>query len=72
MTDIETMAKGLTGAQRDIMLGHLVEIPPEEASALEEMGLKLQSRTEKVLVKRIVWPITKKGLAVRDYLKGEK
>lgn len=70
MTDVETIAERLTEAQRDTMLGHLVEISPDEAQALIDAGLKEKPFEQKEIVMRQVWPTTKKGLAVRNHLKG--
>lgn len=64
----EQIAAGLTEAQRDTMLGHLVEISPEEARQLEDMGLKSPPFTVIERVSKIVWPITKTGHAVRAVL----
>lgn len=55
----EQIAAGLTEAQRDTMLGHLV---------LEDMGLKSPPFTVIERVSKIVWPITKTGHAVRAVL----
>jgi hypothetical protein len=63
------IAAKLTKAQRDTMLGHMVEIPPEEADALEAMGLKEPSYVVETVVHRRVWPITPLGLEVRNHLK---
>ena len=71
MTDPREIAASLTEAQRVIMLGHLVEITPEEAEQLEEWGLKLAARREKFTVEKLVWPITDLGLAVRHHLEGK-
>ena len=67
----EALAKGLTKAQRDTMLGHMVEIPPEEADELERLGLKEPSYVVETVVHKRVWPITETGLAVRAHLQGE-
>ena len=66
--EAETIAKGLTKAQRDIMLGHMVEIPPEEAESLEAKGLKEPSYLVETVVYKRVWPITPLGLEVRRHL----
>lgn len=72
MTDIVQIAAGLTKAQIDTILGHMVEIPPEEADELERLGLKGKSFVEEVVVYKRVWPITETGLAVRARLLANK
>ena len=69
MTDVKKIAEELTQAQRDTMLGHLVEISPDEAQALIDAGLKEKPFEQKEIITRQVWPATKKGLALRDHLK---
>lgn len=64
------IAANLTSAQRCIILGQMVEIPPEEAQQLIDLGLKLPEREEQVLVTRRWWPITVAGLEVRELLIG--
>ena len=76
MTDPAAIAVGLSPAQRDIMLGHMVEITPEESQQLEDMGLKGKMTFEYIRVRKMTWPITKAGLAVRaalhdDTVRGE-
>ena len=59
-------AAELTNAQRDIMCGHLVEIPPEDCDDLIERGLKGQDYWhEEANGRRLIWPITPLGLTVR-------
>ncbi len=66
--DVETIAK-LTLAQRDIMLGHMVEIPPEDCDELIALGLKGEEYfDESGAERRMVWPITRAGLQVRAAL----
>ena len=70
--DPEQMAALLTKAQREIMLGHLVDIPPEECGELEELGLKNAAYFhEEADYRRMVWPITPLGLAVRNIVKDQ-
>lgn len=68
MSRAEEVAGKLTKAQRDTMLGHMVEIPPEEADALEAMGLKMPSYVVATVVHKRVWPVTPLGLEVRRIL----
>ena len=68
MSGAAEIAAGLTKAQRDTMLGHMVEIPPNEADALEAMGLKGPPYVVKTVVHKRVWPITPLGLEVRAIL----
>jgi hypothetical protein len=73
MTDIPTIAAGLTKAQRTIMLGHQIDIPPEEADQLEELDLKQPAYFHETHdTRRMVWPITPLGLAVREYLQEQE
>ena len=68
MTDVASIAEGLSEAQRDTMMGHMVEIPPEEAEQLQALGLKKPSFEMQQVVTKRVWPITTLGLAVRKHL----
>ena len=69
---IAAVAGKLTKAQRDIVAGHLVDIPPEEAEQLEALGLKgVEYWHEEEWGRRMIWPILPLGLAVRDYLEKE-
>jgi len=67
-SEIARIAEGLTQAQRDIILGHLVDIPPDESDQLESMALKGEMFFEWVRVRKVTWPITPLGLSVRSYL----
>lgn len=71
MDKIAEIAGKLTEAQRDIMMGHMVEIPPQDAEQLEVWGLKEPQRKITETITRTIWPITQRGLAVRNYLNGE-
>lgn len=71
MDDIDRVIAGLSEAQRDTLLGHMVEIPPHEYDELIELGLKGPSFKEKVCYERTVYPITETGLAVRARLLGD-
>lgn len=60
------IASKLTKAQRDIMLGHLVDIPPDESDALKAADLKGDAFFhDEGDYRRMVWPITPKGLELR-------
>ena len=72
MTEAERIAAGLTEAQRDTILGHMVEIPPEEYEELQALGLKGEPEKQRVVYYRTIYPITDKGLAVRAILQGDK
>ena len=71
MTDPREIAARLTEAQRDILSGHLVEIPPDEAQTLIDLDLKGEPYFIRETVSRKVWPITPLGLAVRAELEKE-
>ncbi|MDG2515568.1 hypothetical protein P7B04_23120 [Sphingobium yanoikuyae] len=70
MTPAHQIAEKLTEAQRDIMIGHLVDIPPHEAAELEELGLKEPAYFDnpESASRRLIYPITPLGLAVRAIL----
>lgn len=77
MTDIETITKGLTDGQKRGLLGvrhtyngeHMVNSSSNQNTrdALESMGLITHST-----IFGLQMILTRKGQAVRDYLKGEK
>jgi len=70
MTPAHQIAEKLTEAQRDIMIGRLVDIPPHEAAELEELGLKEPAYFDnpESASRRLIYPITTLGLAVRAIL----
>jgi hypothetical protein len=71
VSDVAQIAAGLTLPQRVIMLGDLYDIPPEDCDELESLGLKGAAYfhpDEHSEDRRMVWPITPLGLAVRAYL----
>jgi guanyl-specific ribonuclease Sa len=65
------VAKRLTAAQRDTMLGHMVEISPDEAAELIALGLKGGPFEQHYSGTRTVWPITANGLEVRAIIQAE-
>jgi hypothetical protein len=69
-TEVEQALAGLTDAMRDTMLGHMVEVTPDESDLLITMGLKEKPYSYTETVKRTVWPVTSLGLAVRTRLKA--
>jgi len=72
ITQAEAIAAGLTLNMREIMIGNLIDIPPEEADELEAAGLKLPAYFhEEGDGRRMIWPITPLGLEVRAILLKE-
>lgn len=67
--DLEALAAKLTEAQREIMLGEIVDIPPEEVDGLKALGLKGE---EYIHDGRLIWPITNDGLQLRAHITKDK
>lgn len=70
---VAELAAGLSEAEKDIMLGHLVDIPPEEGERLLELGLKGECYFHhEPGTRRMIWPITPLGLATRAHLSSQE
>ena len=70
--ELERLAASLSEAQRDTIMGHIVEIPPEEYEQLIELGLKEPPKVERVVYNHTYWPITETGLALRNHLQAQE
>lgn len=66
MTEIETIAKGLTDLEREWITGW----QGPRGAAFNAIAGDLRHRG--LLVSALDWNLNRRGQAVRDYLKGEK